>query len=244
MTAPDCRDPARCPVPDLDADVIGDVRYADLPADVSLQRSYLLSRGAESFNASGLGNTRFAPLADAVGNPVGHLYAARRRTVALLESVFHNVHEAQARVIYAATDLVGRGLASVQWRQPVSLVDLRDNELERLGLDREGLVATAAAHYPCTRQWAAALRNVNVNVSGTVPSGLLWRSRVAELAQHDSMLLDDLFHGDAAEACVLWDDRLSADTVVQVGANFDDLLAGPGRLLVEEVASTLGAETH
>lgn len=59
-------------------------------------------------------------------------------------------------------------------------MDLRDAELDRLGLERTSLVATTAEHYPCTRRVAASLHGTSVG--GVLPQGLVWHSRQAELA--------------------------------------------------------------
>lgn len=147
------------------------------------------------FNASGRGDTRFAPLPE-----TGHLYAGDTRTVALLESVLHNVHQGAPRVIYAATDLQEVALGHVIMTERTPVIDLRDASLARMDLTRDMLVSTSAAHYPCTRMWAEVLRNRSVG--GVRPSGLLWNSRVAELAHEDSPLLADLLEGQSSEVCV------------------------------------------
>jgi len=79
-------------------------------------------------------------------------------------------------------------------------------------------------------------------VYARVPVGLLWRSRVAELAQSDSLLLGDLLT-IAGHVFVLFGDRLSTDPGAwQPGdPHFDDLLTGNGRLLAEQIAEQLGA---
>jgi hypothetical protein len=158
--------------------------------------------------------------------------------VALLENVFHNVHQSTPRLIYAATDLGGRSLGRMRVEARIPLVDLRDGALERVKLYRTQLTATTAAHYPCTRAWAEVL--VGRKIGGITPRGLLWDSRVAELAGADSLLLADLMQGPTSEACVLYDDagiELSA-----AGGGFDDLVgATQGRLLTEQIAEQLGA---
>lgn len=211
-------------------------------AGLCVERVYATDHPPESFNASGLGSTRFAPLFDGAEQPIEHLYAASRRTVALLETVFHDVHDDAPRIIYEATDLVGRGLVPVTVQRDLRLVDLRDPALAALGLARRQLVATTAAHYPCTREWADALRDAVLGEEHA--AGLLWHSRVAELAREDSHLLDDLLHGEPAEVLLLWGDRAGAASIVQAGPALEDLVAGQGRLLVDEIATQLDAEVH
>jgi hypothetical protein len=79
-------------------------------------------------------------------------------------------------------------------------------------------------------------------IGGVTPSGLLWQSRIAELAQADSLLLGDLL-SVASEVFVLFGDRVPPDPVAwHPGApRFDDLTTGDGRLLAEQIAEQLGA---
>ena len=120
------------------------------------------------------------------------------------------------------------------------LIDLPDEGLHRVGLARAQLVATTPQHFPCTREWAATLHRRLVG--GVAPAGLLCRSRVAELAEADSLLFGDLLPR-ASDACVLFGDRVSTEPAVwQPGdPHYDDLSAGDGRLLAEQIADQLGA---
>ena len=233
MTASACRSPATCPVPDPDAVDLRRLRLGHLEPGRVLDRVFPTSHGVVGFNGSGRGDTRFAPLGGRA-----HLYAGDTRTVALLETVSHNVHQLTPRLMYAATDLAGRSLGRIRAEARIPLVDLRDSALERLGLHRSQLTATTAAHYPCTRAWAEVL--LARKVGGITPRGLLWDSRVAELASADSLLLADLMEGPTSEACVLYDDV--GDELSDAGGGFDDLVgASQGRLLTEQLAEQLGA---
>ncbi|MGI9017029.1 MAG: RES family NAD+ phosphorylase [Euzebya sp.] len=189
-----------------------------------------------AFNMSGHGDTRFAPLAGA-----GHKYVARRQTVALLETVFHDVHEQADRIIYTVTALHGRQLSQVDVEARLPLVDLRDPELERLGVDR-GLVTSSRAHYPCTRQWGDAL--IGRRPGGALPAGWIWNSRVAELAQAETPLLQDLLEAPASEVAVLYDLHTPAGILTTTAPLFNDLTTGNGWLFVAGVAELLDAEIH
>jgi hypothetical protein len=233
VTAPDCRSPATCPVPDPGAVDLRRLRLAHLEPGRVLDRVFPTAHGVLGFNDSGEGDTRFAPLSG-----MAHLYAGDTRTVALLETVFHNVHQAAPRLIFAATDLAGRSLGRVRVEARVPLVDLRDGALARLGLQRWQLTATSAAHYPCTRAWARVLSRRRIG--GVAPRGLLWHSRVAELAADDSPLLADLLEGTPSEACVLYEGVGIA--LSDHGGGLDDLGgASQGRLLIDQIAEHLNA---
>lgn len=237
MTAADCPRPAFCPVPDPAQVDPALLSLVELPAGVELQRCYDRRFGPDAYNGSGKGDTRFGPLPG-----LAHTYVAWRRTVALLETVFHNVHETPRRTIFRSKDLAGRGLAAVRLRRPVRLIDLRDDRLAVLSLRRDQLVATHAEHYPCTRQWAAAL--ADVRVGGVAADGLLWGSRVSELARADSTLLDDLLVGESAQAAVLWHRQGDDGAITAVGPVIDDLVSGAGADLLYRIAEQLDAEIH
>lgn len=234
MTAAACRAPDRCPVPDVAAVDPQTARLAVLEPGRVLSRVYDTAHDPTTFNPSQDGDGRFSPLSGRA-----HAYLGDTYTVALLETVFHNVHPHRRRVVYEATDLAGRGLTRVSIERRLPLVDLRDTALQQLGIDRSQLVATTAAHYPCTRQWAEHF--LTPHPDGAVPLGLLWNSRVAELAGTESPLLGDLLHSTTAEVCVLYDDH-SGTMLSDAGGGFADLVGRTqGRLLVDQIAEQLDA---
>lgn len=228
MTAPGCGRPADCPVPDppgpVDARRIGSTVW---PADRAFFHVYELHRGCDEFNP-GRGDSRFAP----IGRPttVPTLYGGADETVALLESVFHDVTAgAGDRVVYPDV-LRDRGLAHLVPPRPLRLVDLRDEALARLGLGRPQLVATTPEHYACTRAWGEWL---HARAPGGRPAdGLVWISRQAELTGRPG-----------GEVFVLWGDRAPSkiDSYALVGPGVRNLVEGPGRVLVEEIAESLDA---
>lgn len=239
MTAPGCLDPANCPVLDPQEVDLRRLRLAHVAAGAMLHTSYLRSRWPTLFNASGLGDGRFSPLAVA-GDLVPTLYAAATQTVALLETAFHEVHASGARVISEPLDLARRGVVALTAPEPLPLIDLRDDALARLGLTRDQLVATTPQHYACTRQWAVALHGRRIG--GVSPAGLVWHSRVAELARADSLLLADLLPF-GSQACILFGDRVPTEPRAWLAGDphYEDLSTGEGRLLAEQIAEQLGA---
>ncbi len=207
------------------------VLLSTLPTDVG--------SGRRSSTPSAAGNARFSALVvDGVTVPT--LYGAVTQTVALLETCFHGVHEMATRLVSEALDLAPRGLAALTTPASLPLVDLTDMGLDRVGMNRRQLVATTPEHYACTREWAVALHGRRIG--GVVPAGLLWRSRIAELARADSLLLGDLLTV-ASDAFVLFGDRVPTDpSAWRPGdPHYDNLTAGDGRLLAEQIAEQLGA---
>lgn len=121
-------------------------------------------------------------------------------------------------------------------------MDLRDDALADLGIKRDGLVSTTAAHYPCTRQWAEMLHRRR-GIGAARPVGLMWQSRVAELASGDSPLFADLLRAGPAEVFVLFGERLaSTDPAAFRPSVIADDLTSPAALpLVAAIAEQLGA---
>jgi hypothetical protein len=137
--------------------------------------------------------------------------------------------------------LKNKGLATLRAPERFRLIDLRDPALTDLGLERLQLVSTTAAHYPCTRQWAKALHSRKI---GSVkPAGLLWNSRVAELAKVGSPLLADLLPGAPEEVVVLFGNQLTTtdSAAYQLLVEADDLSSVGALPLVNLIAAQLGA---
>jgi len=239
VTAPGCLDPATCPVPDPGDVDLRRLRLIRLPEAATVHTSYRRDRWPELFNPPVIGNARFSPLL-VEGSAIPTMYAARTQTVALLETAFHEVHHIGTRIISERLRLATRGLVALTVPEPMPLIDLTDEGLHRVGLARAQLVATTPEHYPCTREWAATLHHRRVG--GIASVGLLWCSRVAELAGADSLLFGDLLPR-ASDVCVLFGDRVSTEPAVwQPGdPHYGDLSAGDGRLLAEQIADQLGA---
>lgn len=236
MTAPDCPNPNTCPVPDPEDVDLRRLRTVliDTPGWYSVyDRAYKDS----IFNPSGTGDNRFNPIHDDNGTPVPATYCGRTRTAALLETVFHDVTPTGVPSVSRIIDLRNRGLRRIRFDTPVRVADLRDDALTHLGLTRDQLVTTSAAHHCCTRQWAIRIREV-----GRTPpiAGMIWRSRLTEIAAARSALLDDLVTVSATDVLVIYNDRVPADTVTG-RTEYPDLAAPKSSGLVSAVINELGA---
>jgi hypothetical protein len=185
-------------------------------------RVYDATWGYDEHNP-GYGDARFSPIDDPVsGSRLPSMYLAATREAALLETVFHDVHQCSDRTIYER-DLRGKLLAHVRVPAPAVLADLRDRELRRFRIEREQLVSGTAEHYPCTRRAAICALEQNAGVHG-----LIWHSRQAELAGQPAQEVVVLF-GEPR-----YSTRRGTWTLFGPGAS--SLCDGPGRLMVEEIA--------
>jgi hypothetical protein len=182
----------------------------------------------------GVGDTRFAPLPGTT-----HTYVSATRTAALLESALHEMSGPDA-TIYRA-QLAPWSLAPMRLVEDVRLVDLRDPQLVRLGVERRQLVDTDPLHYACTRRWAAALQDHHVG--GYEVAGIVWHSRQADLharAQRGG-LAEDLLAHRAIEVAVLWHPHGPARPLRLDGSPERLLVGGRGSRLVAELAVLLQA---
>ncbi len=198
-----------------------------VPADRPWSRVYALKHGYDTFNP-GRGRSRFAPFEDPAGAPVATAYLGESDLVALLETVFHDVSAGSADRKIWERDLLERALITVQAPHELVLLDLRDGALPAVGLRREQLVTTSAAHYRCTTEWSRWAHTTHPDVDG-----LLWHSRVAELA-----------FGAQGEAAILFGDRIgdAAGAFPVAAPGVRSLFEGPGRLDIDELAELVDAE--
>ncbi len=183
-----------CPIAEPDGIDRRALRIHTLDAGTEWYRAAPHEFSRLSFTPAGVGNGRFSPLADR-----GHTYLAEQRSATLLESVLHETAGANPR-IYAAR-LARFSLCRTQLTRPVRLVDLRDDALTRLGLDRSRLTGADASHYGCTRRVAERL----VGSKGSV--GLIWTSRQGSLhaQRNPDGLASEVLHHLRLDATVLYE---------------------------------------
>ena len=225
----DCPDPAGCTVAVAQLEKLarsGQLPEVSFPAHRHWFRVYD-ARDDYSDPNPGFGDTRFAPFdAVATGARVPTLYLAETLVAALLESSLHDAHEQEPRVV-SEMSLLGKLHARVIPPSALRLTDLRDPQLDALGLARENLASSPSEHYPCTRRVARA-----IHASPPAPAGIIWHSRQAELNA-----------SGAQEVAVVFADRVSrARGAWRLGPCRDasgSLLEGAGRLLLDELAESL-----
>ncbi|MCO5313925.1 MAG: RES domain-containing protein [Microthrixaceae bacterium] len=147
---------------------------------------------------------------------------------ALLETVFHNASSTAGANVIAHRDLHGRLHAQVLPPRELLLIDLRDSELARLGVQRSQLTTSPAEHYPCTRTVAQAMHGYDGAVDGIV-----WHSRQAEQQGFGQV-----------EAAVVFCDRVGSSRASWALARSQDALGslreGAGLAAVKAIAVDLG----
>lgn len=182
----------------------------------------------------GLGQSRFAPLPE-----TAHAYVATTRLAALLESALHDAAPPAPRIRVA--QLRRWAEAEVALTSDLRLIDLRDAELRRLGLTHRGLVATSAAHYPCTRTRATALQGRVIG--GQETHGLVWHSRQLELharVMHDRPALQEMLRALPAEVAMLWAPPAARTVLRAASGGLGPLTGATGDGYVTDLAALLG----
>lgn len=206
----------------------GDLATATFSTERAWYRVYDAREGFGSANP-GFGNTRFAPFDDLrAGRRIPTMYLADTLAAALLETSFHDVHLLQPRVV-SELALHGSLHAQLLPPQPLTVVDLRDDQLDALGLSRENLASSSYEHYPCTRRVAQA-----IHASENQSEGIVWNSRQAELSGKTGHEVMVLFADRVAPGRDAW----------SLGKNRSangSLLEGAGRELLDEIAESLTA---
>lgn len=219
-----CPDPGSCVV----AATLPRLQVVTLARGTPLFRVYDGTYGYDQHNP-GFGDTRFAPVDDPnTGTRLPNMYLGQTPTTVLLETIFHDVHDAGSNVVYEQ-HLVERLLAHIVVPIDATLGDLRHTALNDLGLQRTQVVSSPAEHYPCTRKLAIAA----LGQPHTPPlQGLIWHSRQAELASTPPQ-----------EVIVLFGERYQTTpgSWPRVPPGSQNLYEGPGRPLVDRIASDLGA---
>lgn len=219
-----CPDAGGCVV----AKALPTLTTVTLTSGKTLYRVYDGTYGYDQHNP-GFGDTRFAPIDDpTTGKRLPNMYLGESPATVLLESIFHDVHDAGSKVIYGH-QLVGKLLAHMVVPEDAVLGDLRDPALGKLSLTRGEVVTSPAEHYPCTRKLAIAA----LGQSHTPPlQGLIWHSRQAELAK-----------APPQEVIVLFGERYKSKpgSWKLVAPGLQNLYEGPGRVRVDEIAEDLKA---
>jgi hypothetical protein len=113
-----------------------------------------------------------------------------------METVFHDVPFAPGLKTFAKHRLEGQLHSVLTTTVALTLADLRNVPLRKLGVERKQLIDTEKDTYGQTRKWAAAIHAQHAHIQG-----LCWTSR----------------QDDSAMAMMLFGDRLGTGALAQQG---------------------------
>jgi len=167
-----------------------------VPAGTVMHRIFPVAYQSTQFNPGQRGNARFSPFTDAAGNLIPTLYAGSTFECAAMETVFHDVPYAPGLKTMAKGKLEDHLHAEVRIKVELTLIDLTNKALRKLGVTRTQLIETEKDQYPVTRLWAQAIHSQYPEAQG-----LYWVSR----------------QDDTAVAIVLFGDRVPAGAINQEG---------------------------
>ena len=188
-------------------------------AGAVLHRVHLDVYAAEAFNPGIKGNARFSPIVNAAGKPIPTLYGGTSFNCAAMETVFHDVPFAPGLKTFAKHKLEGQLHSVLAATAALTLADLRNVPLRKLGVERKQLIDTEKDTYGQTRKWAAAIHAQHAHIQG-----LCWTSR----------------QDDSAMAVMLFGDRVVAGTLTRREASRDLLDDGPAYMDLLTLADMIG----
>lgn len=187
----------------------------------ALHRVHLDVHAAEAFNPGSKGNARFSPIVNAAGKPIPTLYGGTSFNCAAMETVFHDVPFAPGLKTYAKHRLEGQLHSVLDTTAALTLADLRNVPLRKLGVERKQLIDTEKDTYGQTRRWAAAIHAQHGHIQG-----LCWTSR----------------QDDSAMAVMLFGDRINAGTLTRREASRALLDDGPAYMYLLTLADMIGVQ--
>lgn len=184
-----------------------------------LHRVHLGVYAAEAFNPGIKGNARFSPIVNAAGKPIPTLYGGTSFNCAAMETVFHDVPFAPGLKTFAKHKLEGQLHSVLAATAVLTLADLRNVPLRKLGVERKQLIDTEKDTYGQTRRWAAAIHAQHAHIQG-----LCWTSR----------------QDDSAMAVMLFGDRVGAGVLTRRDASRALLDDGPAYMDLLTLADMIG----
>ena len=195
------------------------ITIAAWTAGVVLHRVHLDVYAAEAFNPGVEGNARFSPIVNAAGKPIPTLYGGTSFNCAAMETVFHDVPFVPGLKTFAKHKLEGQLHSVLASTAALTLADLRNVPLRKLGVERKQLIDTEKDTYGQTRKWAAAIHAQHAHIQG-----LCWTSR----------------QDDSAMAVMLFGDRIGAGVLTRRDASRALLDDGPAYMDLLTLADMIG----
>lgn len=225
-----CPEPSTCTVAiaaltDLARE--GQLPYTTISAGTPWSRVYDSRFGRTEFNP-GFGNARFSPFnSEQDGKRVSAIYLAETPEAALLEGSLRDV---DVDGVPEAEEESFHGLLHVELlaSEDMKVADLRDPQLDDLGLKRPAISSSPSQHYPCTRTVAKAIHASPQNLSG-----IIWHSRQVEVSRLPRVSVIVLYEerlGQGREAFRLNPSRNS------IGSLYE----GEGRVQLDTLLDRLG----
>jgi hypothetical protein len=143
-----------------------------LPVGTIIHRIHDAKFSAAQFNPGPKGNSRFAPITTASGEPIPTSYAATSFGCAAFETIFHDIDPDAPFKTVAWARIERLSYSVLALNRDMRLARFFSHDLLKWGCSRTQLIDTAPSTYPKTRLWSAA-----VHESDPTIDGMIWTSR-------------------------------------------------------------------
>ncbi len=170
----------------------GTPNHVTLPKGTTVFRVHNRRYEATQFNPYEDGLTRFAPINDKDGQCVPSLYAAGTLEAAVYETIFHSVDNKAKPKQVREQDVLDRAAGVLEACRDLTLVSLREADLNLWSIGRDALITSPSGCYSKTVKWAGAIYQQCPQAEG-----LAWTSRPCDPATAY------LFFGDRVDAKAL-----------------------------------------
>ena len=147
-----------------------------LPKATAIHRIHDRRFPPNGFNPGAGAATRFAPLRPGP-DPVPTLYGAETLEGAIFETILHDYPvgaiPGTTMIPWTRVDPVDHSILRI--RRPLRLVQLREPDLNRIGLGRGDLISSSPTTYANTVAWALSIHDTHEDADG-----LQWTSRACD----------------------------------------------------------------
>lgn len=146
-------------------------RLVTWPKGKKIERIHSCRFGATEFNP-GKGHGRFSPVNDIQGNSIPTLYGGENLSVALMETILHDLPTPckDAPIALSILEILAR--SQILPTEDIHLVDLNPRFMKKHGITQNDLLGSSADNYPETRKWAE-----KVHTDNPLAQGIQWASK-------------------------------------------------------------------
>lgn len=140
-------------------------RLVTWPKGKKIERIHSCRFTAAEFNP-GKGHGRFSPVNDIKGKCIPTLYGGENLSVALMETVLHDLPTPceDAPVALSILEILAR--SQLLPTEDIHLVDLNPRFMKKHGITQNDLLGSSADNYPETRKWAEKVHCDNPDAQG------------------------------------------------------------------------------
>ncbi|WP_235895260.1 RES family NAD+ phosphorylase [Yersinia alsatica] len=129
------------------------VNFTTWIAGKPIYRIHSAEFAATQFNP-GKGGARFSPMS----NSVPTLYGGASTSVAVMETIFHDLPSSSVGTPYDLGKLEGLAYSAVKPYEDLHLVDLNPKTLRKMGVKRADILDSSADQYVFTREYSVAIQ--------------------------------------------------------------------------------------